>query len=70
MSSNEEEVIVPVLWSLLLDIEKNKKPKRMWVHPLNKKRATNNLIKCVLRELSNDELKFKNIARVRSETFD
>jgi len=44
MSSDEEEVVVPILWSLL-DIEKNEKQKRKWVHPLNEKRTTNNLIK-------------------------
>jgi len=70
MSSDEEEVIVPILWSLLIDIENNEKQKRMWVHPLNKKRTINNLIKCFLCKLRNDELKFKNFTRVSPETFD
>ena len=70
MSADEEEVIVPILWSLLLNIEEDEKQKRMWVHPLNKKRTTNNLIKCFLRELRNDDLKFKNFTRVSPETFD
>ena len=64
------KVVVPILWSLLLDIEKNEKQKRMWVHPLNEKRTTNNLIKCFLRELRNDDLKFKNFTRISPETFD
>jgi len=70
MSSDEEGVVVPILWSLLLETERHEKPKRMWIHPLNEKRTTSNLIQCFLRELRNDELKFKNFTRVSSETFD
>jgi hypothetical protein len=44
MFSDEEKVTVPMLWSSLLDIEKSEKQKIMWVHPLNKKHTTNNLI--------------------------
>jgi len=66
MSSDEEEFIVPILWSLLLDIEKNEKQKRTWVRPLNKKRTTNNLIKRFLRELRNDELKIKKVYESKS----
>jgi len=44
---------------------KNKKQKRMWIHLLNKKRTTKNLIKCFLCELRNDELKLKYFTKVR-----
>lgn len=69
MSSDEEDVVVPILWSLLLETEHREKPKRMWVHPLKEKRTKSNLIQSFLCELRNDELKFKNFTRVSSETF-
>jgi hypothetical protein len=42
MSSDEDKFTIPILWSLLLGIDKSGKQKIMWVHPLNKKRTTNN----------------------------
>jgi len=42
----------------------------MWVHLLNQKRTENNSIKRFVCELRKDELKFKNVMPVSSETFD
>jgi len=57
VSSDEEDVIVPMLLSLLSIIEKMKNQKECGY---NQKRTKKNLIKSFLCELRNDELKYKN----------
>lgn len=67
MSSDEEVAIC--MWYTLLDLEERDK-KKLWVHPLNKKRITHNVIVSFICELRSDEKKFKNYTRVCTSTFD
>ncbi|KAL4126781.1 hypothetical protein QTP88_010990 [Uroleucon formosanum] len=70
MSSDEEDVAIPILWFLLREIEQEENKKKLWVHPLNLKRTENNTIKCFIHELRNDECKFRNFTRMSTDTFD
>jgi len=72
MSSDEDDVVIPLLWQFLLnsEINKNKRKRKIWVHEINKKRTENNTIFNFLAELRKDELKFKNFTRMSSTTFD
>ncbi|KAL4126780.1 hypothetical protein QTP88_010989 [Uroleucon formosanum] len=70
MSSDEEDVAIPILWFLLREIEQEKNKKKLWVHPLNLRRTENNTIKCFIHELRNDECKFRNFTRMSTDTFD
>jgi len=67
MSSDEEVAVC--LWYTLQELEKKQK-KKLWVHPLNQKRITHNVIFSLLCELRADESKFKNYTRVNIDTFD
>jgi hypothetical protein len=46
MSSDEDDVVVPLLWQFLLnsEINENKRKRKIWVHEINKKRTENNTI--------------------------
>jgi len=68
MSSDEDVAIC--MWYTLQNLEQNHKKKKLWIHPLNKKRITHNVILTLLCELRSDESKFKNYTRVSSVTFD
>jgi len=58
MSSDEDDVVIPLLWQFLLNSEINDNKKRkIWVHNINKKRTENNTIFNFLAELREDELK-------------
>jgi len=57
MSSDEEVAVC--LWYTLQELEKKQK-KKLWVHPLNQKRITHNVIFSLLCELRADKSKFKN----------
>ena len=60
MSSDEDDVVIPLLWQFLLNSEINENNRKIWVHEINKKRTENNTIFNFLAELRKDELKFKN----------
>lgn len=68
MSSDEDVAIC--MWYTLKKLEENDKKKKLWIHPLNKKRITHNVILSLLCELRSDESKFKNYTRVSTDTFD
>jgi len=55
MSSNEEVAIC--MWYTLHTLEERQK-KKLWVHPLNQKRITHNVIVSFICELRSDEKKF------------
>jgi len=46
MSSDEYNVVIPLLWQFLLNsvINENKCKRKIWVHERNKKRKENNTI--------------------------
>jgi len=44
--------------------------KKLWVHPLNQKRITHNVIVSFICEIRSDEKKFKNYTRVGISTQD
>jgi len=67
MSSDEEVAIC--MWYSLHNLEKRGK-KKLWVHPLNQKCITRNVIVSFICELRSDEKKFKNYTRVSISTFD
>lgn len=54
MSSDKEVVIC--MWYTLLDLEERDK-KKLWVHPLNQKRFTHDVIVSFISELRSDEKK-------------
>lgn len=71
MSSDEDDVVVPLMWQFLLNSEiSNDKKCKIWMHEINQKRLENNTILNFLAELREDELKFKNFTRMSSATFD
>ena len=67
MSSDEEVAVC--LWYTVQELEKTEK-KKLWVHPLNQKRITHNVIFSLLCELCADKSKFKNYTRINIDTFD
>jgi hypothetical protein len=66
MSSDEEVAVC--LWYTLQELEKKQK-KKLWVHPLNQKRITLNVIFSLLCELRADESKFKNYTHYTAIVF-
>jgi len=53
MSSDEDDVVIPLLWQFLLnsEINENNRKRKIWVHEINKKRTENNTIFNFLAEL-------------------
>lgn len=69
MSSDEDVAIC--MWYTLKNLEaNNNKKKKLWIHLLNKKRITHNVILSLICELCSDESKFKNYTRISTITFD
>lgn len=65
--SSYEEVVICMRHTYKSQIKRRVK---IWVHPLNKKRITHNVIFSLLCELGADESKFKNYIRVNVDSFD
>jgi hypothetical protein len=51
-------------------VESRKWKKRLWIHPLTKKRAAGDVISYLIIELCQDERKFQNFTCMKPETFD
>lgn len=58
MSSDADVAIC--MWYTLTNLEANNKKKKLWIHPLNKKRITHNVVLSLICELRSNESKFKN----------
>lgn len=73
MSSDEDDVVIPLLWELLLnsEINENKRKRKIWIHEIHKKKHPEyNTIFNFLDKLPKGELKFKNFTRISLITFD
>ena len=69
MNTEDEEICAVLVWQWMQIIDLEESDKRMWVHPINRKRDEQNSLKKIVAELKEDETKFRNFTRLSLGTF-
>ena len=69
MNTEDEEICAVLVWQWMQIIDLEESDKRMWVHPINRKRDEQNSLKKFVAELKEDETKFRNFTRLSLGTF-